>query len=508
MNRRHTRTHNLILIGLALLITGGCAQRSPDLIPASTLLAEAVPTESSSGASVLSAPSVPTAKAAPPTTPTPRPTRQPPEQLSRTYTVQSGDTLSAIATVLDVSIEELMQVNGLTDAHQLSIGQVLQIPMKVTTVGPPDVLIPDSELVYGPGYSNFDVAAETSQLPGWFNSYSELMANGETLTAAEIVTLVSQEYSVGPRVLLTLLEMEGGWLTNPDPTPQARLYPLGYERDGWDGLAAQLMWAADNLNEGFYGWLHETLWTVRLNDGSYIQFHPGLNSGTAALQQLLAQGADYETLAVRLQAFDATYRQLWGNPFAYAVEPLLPPETQAPTLSLPWAEGETWYYTGGPHGGWGDGSAWAALDFATREQNLGCYPSSLWVRAAAPGAIVMSRDGMVLQDLDGYQRLTTGWVLLYMHMAAEGRVGAGATVETGDPIGHPSCEGGFSNASHLHFARRYNGVWIAAEHPSWPLVLGGWAAGNGERPYDGTLSRGDVVKTAQEDWIPDNAVER
>lgn len=506
MERWPLHIRNLIVVGLALLIVGGCAQRSPDLIPASTLLAEAVPNESGSGASVLSAPSVPTAKAAQPTTPTPRPTRQPPEQLSRTYTVQSGDTLSAIAMLLDVSIEELMQANGLTDAHQLAIGQVLQIPMKVTTVGPPAVLIPDSELVYGPGYSNFDVAAETSQLPGWFNDYSELMANGETLTGAEIVTLVAQEYSVGPRVLLTLLEMQGGWLTNPDPAPQARLYPLGYERDGWDGLAAQLVWTANHLNTGFYGWLQESLWTVRLADGSYIQFHPGLNSGTAALQYMLAQGARYETLAARLATFATTYRQLWGDPFTYTIDPLLPLETTAPDLSLPWAEGETWYYTGGPHGGWGNGSAWAALDFATNEQNLGCHPSSLWVRAAAPGTIVVSRNGMVLQDLDEDRLLTTGWVLLYMHMAAEGRVGAGITAETGDPIGHPSCEGGFSNASHLHFARRYNGVWIAAEHPRWPLVLGGWRAENGERPYDGTLIQGNLVKRAQEDWVPENAI--
>jgi hypothetical protein len=113
---------------------------------------------------------------------------------------------------------------------------------------------------------------------------------------------------------------------------------------------------------------------------------------------------------------------------------------------------------------------------------------------------------MVLQDLDEDRLLTTGWVLLYMHMAAEGRVGAGITAETGDPIGHPSCEGGFSNASHLHFARRYNGVWIAAEHPRWPLVLGGWRAENGERPYDGTLIQGNLVKRAQEDWVPENAI--
>ena len=164
------------------------------------------------------------------------------------------------------------------------------------------------------------------------------------------------------------------------------------------------------------------------------------------------------------------------------------------------------YYTGGPHGGWGDGSAWAALDFVSSERNLGCQRSEMWVRATAPGVVLYSHDGMVLQDLDGDGFEGSGWVLLYMHMAEEGRVAVGVQLDVGAPIGHPSCEGGVSNASHLHFARRYNGVWIAAEHPQWPLVLGGWRAYNGNRPYSGTLVKEEVVKTALQDWTPDNAL--
>ncbi len=476
----------------------GCAPRtSVERIPASTLLAEPVPT---------SLPSAPTALAAPAHTPTPRPTRQPPAELSRTYTVQNGDTMTAIALGFQTTVEELMEFNGLYDPNQLYVGQILNIPMKTTVVGPEAVLIPDSELVYGPAYANFDVARETARYDGWFNSYSEYRPlTGETLSGPELVTLVAQQYSVGPRILLTLLEMESGWLTDPDPSPQGRLYPLGNARDGWDGLAIQLMWAADKLNEGFYGWLHEEFWTVRLADGTYVQFAPTLNSGTAALQRFFALHTDEAGLQARLRTFEETYRQLWGEPFAYAIEPLLP-QGAAPTLALPWAKGETWYYTGGPHGGWGDGSAWAALDFVSGERNLGCRRSELWTRAAAPGTILYSHDGMVLQDLDGDGFEGSGWVLLYMHMAAEGRVSVGAQIETGDPIGHPSCEGGFSTASHLHFARRYNGVWIAAEHPEWPLTLGGWTAHNGDRPYRGTLVREGVVKTAKEDWTPGNAL--
>ncbi len=65
---------------------------------------------------------VPTATSLP--TAAPIPTATPP----RTYVVQPGDTLNAIALLFDVPVAELMQVNGITDPTRLQIGQVLIIP--------------------------------------------------------------------------------------------------------------------------------------------------------------------------------------------------------------------------------------------------------------------------------------------------------------------------------------------------------------------------------------------
>ncbi|MEX2159586.1 MAG: LysM domain-containing protein [Dehalococcoidia bacterium] len=45
-----------------------------------------------------------------------------------TYTVLDGDTLSSIAAQYDVTVEAIMEANGITDATQLSVGQVLRIP--------------------------------------------------------------------------------------------------------------------------------------------------------------------------------------------------------------------------------------------------------------------------------------------------------------------------------------------------------------------------------------------
>jgi LysM repeat protein len=444
-----------------------------------------------------------------PITPTPQPTRQPPPVPTTTYTVRAGDTLSGIAGAVGVPVDELLRLNGLTDPDQLLVGQVLQLPVTEPLSGSGVLLLPDSELVYGPGYAGFDVAAFTASYPGYFNQYTEEL-NGRTYTAAELVELVALQYSVGPRALLALLELRSGWLSNPDPAPEARLYPLGYHQEDWQGLAVQLNIAANQLNVGFYGWQRGTLWTLRLSDGQYIQLAPTLNAGTVGVQRALAWQTDTATWTRQVSAagFLAVYRQLFGDPFAYAVEPLLPTNLHQPSFNLPWERGTTWYFTGGPHGGWGTGSAWAALDFVTDEQQIGCQVSTQWVAAAAPGQIIFSDDGMVLEDVDDDGFAGTGWVLLYLHVAARDRVPVGSWLRAGDRIGHPSCEGGVAEAAHLHFARRYNGVWIAAADPQIPLVLDGWQAGALGDEYDGTLTKNGEVKTACECWESSNALSR
>ncbi|HNT77021.1 MAG TPA: LysM peptidoglycan-binding domain-containing M23 family metallopeptidase [Anaerolineae bacterium] len=445
----------------------------------------------------------------PPITPTPPPTRTPPESTAIRYTVRPGDTLSGIAAYFGTSVEALLSLNGLRNADQLAAGQTLQVTLEAQHTGPARILIPDSDLVYGPSYRDFDTAQALRSLPGLFRDYSEEVA-GETLTGPEIVERVANEYSVGPRVLLTLLELRGGWLTNADPAPEQRTFPLGYtDFPHLDGLYHQLAWAADELNVGFYGWRLDTLWLVQTEDGGYIQYATALNAGTAGVQRALAFGAaDYDAWRADLERFPEVYRSLFGDPFQYTVEPLVPPDTDNPALELPWAKGETWYYTGGPHPGWGSQGAWSALDFAPPERNLGCQASARWVTAAAPGAIAVSENGMVLQDLDDDGFVGTGWVLLYLHMDAAGRVAAGTTVQTGDRIAHPSCEGGVSNATHLHFARRYNGVWMPANDVQWPLTLSGWQAQADKAPYDGFLTKNGQTRMALEDWSAQNGLRR
>jgi LysM repeat protein len=73
--------------------------------------------------------------------------------ITERYTVRSGDTLGAISARFDISIDDLMKINGITNPNTLQIGQVLKIPVVVTRGAPGDKLLPDSEVVYGPAYA-------------------------------------------------------------------------------------------------------------------------------------------------------------------------------------------------------------------------------------------------------------------------------------------------------------------------------------------------------------------
>jgi murein DD-endopeptidase MepM/ murein hydrolase activator NlpD len=109
--------------------------------------------------------------------------------------------------------------------------------------------------------------------------------------------------------------------------------------------------------------------------------------------------------------------------------------------------------------------------------------------------IVRSGNGVVVIDLDGDGREQTGWVLVYLHVATKGRIANGEWVDVGDPLGHPSCEGGFSTGTHVHFARKYNGEWIVADGPL-PFTLSGWTVHAGNAPYQGTMTRDGETITA------------
>ncbi len=429
-----------------------------------------------------------------PTAPTPDAPHPLPALRTQTevYTVLPGDTLARIARQFGVSVRVIVEANKLENPDLLEIGQVLTVPPpKPQGTGPDFKIIPDAELVYGPSSVPFDVEGWINYFDGYLAHYWEEV-NGRSLNGAQVVMSIAQDYSVNPRLLLAILQYQGGWLVNKNLEKAAEDYPIGVRDPQRKGLYRQLSWAANNLNRGYYLWKVNGVATWSLSDDTLLNIAPTINAGTAAVQNFFATLYDRANwqVAVSPAGFFTTYDALFGYPFDYAIEPYLPAGLAQPPMQLPFEPGLDWAFTSGPHGGWADGSAWAALDFAPPGDTPGCVLSDEWVVAAADGLILRAQDGAVIQDLDGDGLEQTGWVLLYMHVEARDRVAPGVFVKAGDRIGHPSCEGGVSTGSHVHLARRYNGEWISADQ-GIPFNLDGWISSGAGNEYDGYLTRGD-----------------
>ena len=454
-------------------------------------------------------PGVPTATLRPTqdTSASPTPDALRPSALDRTqveqYTIQPGDTLNDIGERYGVTAAQIADANGIRVADTLRVGQGLLVPLPEDSARGPDVkLLPDSEFVFGPGAVTFNIRAFVESQHGYLAAYTEDVpgyysflvddASSSTLTGSEIVQLVAQRYSINPRLLLAVLEYQSGWVTQRNPGDNTLAYPLRHVEPTREGLYRQLTWTANELNRGYYGWRATWMASFGFADGSIKIISPGLNAGTVGVEHFFSKvlGPDEWMHAVSPAGFARTSQALFGNPFTYAFEPLVPPDLIQLPLSLPFESGKVWAFTGGPHGAWDAGAGWAALDFAPPGDLEGCAPSDEWVTAAAPGLIVRSEHGAVVEDLDGDGDEGTGWVLFYLHIESRDRVEVGARVAVGDHIGHPSCEGGVAIARHVHFARKYNGEWIAADGPV-PFVLDGWVSAGLGQEYDGRLTLGD-----------------
>ncbi|MGA2111311.1 MAG: LysM peptidoglycan-binding domain-containing protein [Anaerolineales bacterium] len=413
------------------------------------------------------------------------------------YVAQAGDTLRTVAIRFGVTPQDIQAYAGKVSTQGLlNPGEQLIIPSRLGKTTPANQLVPDSEMVYSPALASFNTSAFARQMNGYLVSYydsSEDLGDGPS-----ILEELALDNSISPKILLTLMEQGSGWVTQASPSPGLREYPMGILDPNYKGLVSQLVEATNRLSIGYYGWRDAGLLEVKFGDGTSLRLAPSLNAGTVALQYYFSLQAPNQASWERdLQQFVATYKKFFGDPFANVdrFEPLYYPNLVQPTLQLPFLPGQRWALTGGPHGAWELQGAQAALDFAPPSVAPGCAPSSLWVTAVAPGLVVRSGGGVVVLDLDGDGLEETGWDILYLHIASQGRVPVGTIVETGERIGHPSCEGGIATGTHVHIARKFNGEWIAAGG-ALPFDLSGWVAHAGGAPYQGYLQRGSDTAEA------------
>jgi len=416
------------------------------------------------------------------------------------YYAQAADTLPTVAVRFGVSADEITSEQLLPQTGFLQPGQLLVIPRRLENTTSSEQLIPDSEFVYSPSATDFDVQAFVIAAGGKLSTHREWHKSTGFIDGAGVIQLIATENSVNPRLLLSLLEFESGWVYGYPPTANAEDYPMGLIQDREEGLYNQLIWSVNQLSTGYYAWREGRLTELAFPDGSKVRLAPELNAGTAALLYYFAQkyqGQDWLNALDPQAGLPALHARMFGDPWerARVIGPLYPPDIRQPPLILPFTRGWVWAFTGGPHGAWERDGAYAAIDFAPGSTESGCVRSGAWVVASTDGLVVRSGNGLVVLDLDGDGYEQTGWVLVFLHVSSEDRIEVGSWVGTGDYLGHPSCEGGISTGTHVHIARKYNGEWIPAAGPL-PFNLGGWIAQPSETAYQGTLVRDDQIITA------------
>lgn len=436
--------------------------------------------------------------------PTPTPTevqKTATEKPPLLYYTLSGDTIDAVANRFGVSPDEITSpdYNDIPSSVLLNPDKLLIIPDRLEQTGPSDHIMPDSEITYSASAIDFDISPFVADAGGYLRTYREYRTDG-WYNGAEVINRVAYENSVNPRLLLALVEFQSNWLYGEPSNLAETDYPIGWNDFKFKDLYKQLTWAVEQLSIGYYGWRAGTLTEITFPDETTLRLAPTLNAGSVAMQYLFSRLYDereWGGILYSPDGFTALYETMFGNPWmrAQSVEPLFPHDISQPELELPFEEGKTWNLTGGPHAVWGKYGVLAALDFAPPTDEPGCISSFEWVTAAASGLVIRSYNGIVLIDLDGDGYEQTGWSLFYLHIYHTDRVPAGAWVNKGDPLGHPSCEGGVATGTHVHIARKYNGEWIPADGPL-PFVLSGWQTHNGDAPYEGTLTKGNQVVTA------------
>jgi len=426
------------------------------------------------------------------------------------HTVQRGDTLTRIAERYDVSINALLKANDLPNPDFLEVGQVINLPQTPVEYTPAFRIVPDTRLVRSVGAIDFDVDAflrsQSGMLPQINVFTPTRLADGtqrsDALTASQIIERVSREYSVDARLLIAFLEHYAGLVTTSTEEEEALLYPFvapdAPTPTGRKGLYAQLSWLADRLNQGYYDWKYRGKTIIEAADGSRLNYHPDLKAGTIGVQFAIAQMRTLEQWEIDVgeAGLFETYRRLFGDPFADARE-LTASELLQPALTLPFPRGDVWRFTGGFHGGWGNGSAWSAVDFAPPDEEKAgwCYTSRYPITAIANGIIARIDDGVIVLDLDGDGDEASGWTILYLHVSPHDALNEGLVVDSGNILGYTSCAGGFSTATHLHIARRFNGEWIPADCNRCPpgvavppFVMSNWkVVGLGSQLYQGFL---------------------
>ena len=356
-----------------------------------------------------------------------------------------------------------------------------------------DPMLSDGQFVWGPNVGDFSVKNFLESRQSTFAAY------------AQEVEAIAAYTSVNPKVLLTTLEVQFGFVDSF----QDDLDP--------DWVHQQIEATAYNLAIPFYNHLYtwgsrshmrepsQEINSILAFEGEVNeQVDPKTSSSTFAIASALSKNQTYETWQSTVSASSSTgFLQVFAELFP-ETDPLdTSNDINPPSLpeddffQLPFPLGAEWTFNG-PHSWCGGDACWqqppdrSSIDFATDWHHGEPYPNHYTTAAAAGVGNVRTPSQSPLPcwyEIDHGD----GWKTSYYHLQKLGTPGGRGSVLRNQSLGiiaEEVCNGGFANGAHVHFTLWYNGSYYDLDG----IKLSGWTVHSGPDPYySGYLERDEQI---------------
>ena len=361
-------------------------------------------------------------------------------------------------------------------------------------------LLSNSQFVWGPNVGDFAVE-------------QFLLDSGSPLAPfADIVDSWARYYSINPKVLLTLLEVRDGLITNlPDGISPGEVSIIIEEigLQAYESFYKHLYTWGDMKSSGKIQDLPSP--SIQLADGNEFEIQGDVTSASFAITGVLGTATDLVGLTRLITSGEPSgFSETFGAMFP-ETDPLdtsndIVPDSLPPDdlFQFPFPLGDSWYFNGPHNWAGGGGYPFSSMDFHTNWGTGPSYPLHYAV-GAAPGTGYVFTPNPTFSDLPCWAKIdhTDDWTTYYYHLQNVKPPGDAGAVRSNDPMGSIAeeiCNGGFAYGAHLHFTLLYNGAFVSLEG----VKLSGWTIHVG--PDDEPYSSGYIERDGQQ-LNPYNLVE-
>ncbi len=354
----------------------------------------------------------------------------------------------------------------------LPTATAIVVPTALPTVTPQPAIHP----LFDPQRLSYDHGFSGPQIQAFLEARSSPLATarisigGRAHSFSEVLTSLSSLYSVSPRLLLSLMDLQSGVLSTPSPSAGQLAWAAGLRNENRQGLFAQLRWLTREVRAGARDYAlfgPADLPPLTFADGSSLAFPSTTDLSRYVLSRALAPTTTPGRLESLLLAVAPTYQRLFDIDPRLAPTDWPPPA--APFLSRPFERTMpvTSFFdhdapflreNGAIHTFWGRNETNPAFAYDGHTGWDYAMGPPDRVLAAAPGLVTFagwSDDGcatpagaVIIDHGNGYRTL-------YWHLARVS-VATGETVARGAVVGIAGATG-CARGAHLHLQVQYLG---------------------------------------------------